>query len=155
MLVSWNVRGLNKMVKTKEVSSRLRSLNPMICILLETRVKHDKADKIRCKLKLKGRFLDNYTEHENGRIWIWWNNAKIKIRKVTSSGQLIHYGVYDMNEVFQFWLTAVYGADKLDQRKRLWSDIKHIHQNQQGMWFLIGDFNNVVQTIDRRGGSMV
>ncbi|CAK8531501.1 unnamed protein product [Lathyrus sativus] len=100
MLVSWNVRGLNRRVKTKEVSARLRSLNPMICILLETRVKQEKADRIRCKLRSTCSFLDNYTNHVNGRIWIWWDNAKTEVRKVTSSRQMIHCGVYDMNGVF-------------------------------------------------------
>lgn len=46
MLASWNVRGLNKVGKLREISSRLVELQPEIMILLETRVKQNKAKKI-------------------------------------------------------------------------------------------------------------
>lgn len=39
MMISWNIRGLNKVGKTIEISSRLKSLNPTIIVLLETRVR--------------------------------------------------------------------------------------------------------------------
>ncbi|XP_058782964.1 uncharacterized protein LOC131657602 [Vicia villosa] len=65
MTVAWNVRGLNKMGKLREISSRLLQLHPTIAILLETRVKYDKSNKIREQLHLRGRFLDNYHDHAN------------------------------------------------------------------------------------------
>lgn len=85
MIVSWNLRGINKIIKTKEVSSRLLNHNPMIYMIIETRVKMSKDAKIRDHLKLKGLFIDNYSKHDNGRIWIWWNNIKVEIKK---------YGLY-------------------------------------------------------------
>ena len=68
MIISCNVRGLNKGVKTKEVSSCLYSLKPKVEVIIETRVKHDKAQKIRDKLKLAVMYIDNYNDHYNGRI---------------------------------------------------------------------------------------
>lgn len=53
------------MVKNKEASSRLLSLNPMITVMIETKVKKDKATKIRDKLNLKGVFMDNYQNRDN------------------------------------------------------------------------------------------
>lgn len=60
MLVSWNVRGLNKAGKHKEISSHLLSLRANINIMLETRVKKEKAKVIRGKLNLPGCYIDNY-----------------------------------------------------------------------------------------------
>lgn len=68
MIVSWNVRGLNKVGKLKEISSRLLQLQPHICILIETRVKENKASKIRESLNMRMIYLDNYNAHPNGRI---------------------------------------------------------------------------------------
>lgn len=54
MIVAWNVKGLNKIGKVREISSHLSNLNPNIAILIETRVKSRKVDQIRNKLKLCG-----------------------------------------------------------------------------------------------------
>lgn len=47
-----------------------------------TRVKQAKAKTVREKLKLRGMFIDNYSDHENGRIWVEWNNTKVNIKLV-------------------------------------------------------------------------
>jgi hypothetical protein len=54
MITSWNVRGLNKVGKLREISSRLLKLHPTIAIILETRVKAANANKVRDHLKLRG-----------------------------------------------------------------------------------------------------
>jgi exonuclease III len=61
MIVSWNIRGLNKAGKVREISSRLQRLTPAISVLIETRVKAKNATRIRQKLKLKGNYMDNYS----------------------------------------------------------------------------------------------
>ncbi|XP_058784387.1 uncharacterized protein LOC131659154 [Vicia villosa] len=155
MLVVWNIRGLNKAGKVKEVSSRLNNIQHEICILLETQVKVNKADQIRQKLQLKGRFLDNYSCHNNGRIWINWNHNHNELRHIKSSSQFVHYGVYDFLGNFKYWLTTIYALNQLEHRRRLWTDIEQLSRTQQGPWCLIGDFNNVLQAQDGIGGNLV
>src|SRR3954466_15156863 len=100
MLASWNVRGLNKVGKLMEISSRLRELQPDIMMLLETRVKANKANKIREKIGLRGRYLDNYINHSNGRIWLYWNEDKYDIHLVTSTYQMLHCRVNETTGEF-------------------------------------------------------
>lgn len=155
MIISWNLRGLNKMGKLRETSSRLLNLYPKIAILLETRVKCDKAKKVRDYLNLRGKYLDNYQAHYNGKIWFFWDDSYKDIRLVKCTSQMIHYGVYDVNGNFQNWMTAIYAMNQLNQRRKLWEDLEHIHNSQQGPWFLMGDFNNVTKSMDRVGGNLV
>ncbi|XP_058726199.1 uncharacterized protein LOC131597524 [Vicia villosa] len=54
---------------------------------------------------------------------------------------------------FMYWLTAIYGLNKLEQRKVLWKDLDSL--NIQGPWILAGDFNNVLCSQDRIGGKDV
>lgn len=68
MISAWNVRGLYKSGKLKEISSRLLELRTYINILVETRVKVGQAINIRNKLHIGGQFVDNYNCHANGRI---------------------------------------------------------------------------------------
>lgn len=130
MIVSWNVRGLNKIVKIKEVSPLLLNLNPVMVVINETCVKEDMAAKIRDNLKIKGMFMDNYLNHDNGRIWIWWNNNKVEMNKVASSVQYIHCGIYDMCGNFILWFNRDYGLNQLDHGRKLWMDIEQLHLSQ-------------------------
>jgi hypothetical protein len=132
MIVSWNIRGLNKAGKVREISSRLQRLTPTIFVLIETRVKAQNATRIRQKLKLKGNYMDNYSNHENGRIWIHWDDNRRHMELMESTDQLIHCKVNDVNGNFLFWLTAIYAQNQLNRRKELWCDIEKIHAKQIG-----------------------
>ncbi|XP_058784538.1 uncharacterized protein LOC131659349 [Vicia villosa] len=133
--------------KIKEISSRLKSIKPNILILIETRVKATKASKIRDRLNLYDNYLDNYQNHENGRIWISWNDRNIYIKYVHSSDQYIYYGVFDLMGDFKFWLTAIYGKNHMDIIKMI--------PNAPDPWCLVGDYNNAASAQDRIGGRMV
>lgn len=129
MMVSWNVKGLDKPCKISEISFCHLNLKLDIAILLETRVKSNKVAVIRIKLNFQGRYLDNYDKHENGRIWIKWNDRKFDIRHMNNTSQLIHY---DNCGKLINWLTVIYENNQLEQRRILWRDIERIHVNQQG-----------------------
>lgn len=103
----------------REISSRIHRLKHDIMLLLETRVKVSKSKRIRDQLNLYDNYLDNYDRHANGRIWITWNDAKLDIKLVHSTGHAMCCGVYDEFGVFKFWLTGVYAQNHLDQRRIL------------------------------------
>lgn len=153
--MSWNIRGLNKAGKLREISSHLLNLQPSIVVLIETRVKEANAHKIRGKLGLKGKYLDNYSHHGNGRLWIFWDDSKLELRYVRSSCQLIHCSVHDVAGKFKFWLTTIYAHNQLDNRKKLWLELDDIYKNQQGPWCAVGDYNNVLNSMDKIGGQLV
>ncbi|CAK8535720.1 unnamed protein product [Lathyrus sativus] len=79
MMISWNVRGINNSAKCHEVVSRLNHLDPEIVVLVETRVKAQDVVKVRNKFGKKWKIIDNYSKHNNGRIWILWDDARIKV----------------------------------------------------------------------------
>lgn len=120
MIVSWNVRGCNKIAKVKEIRSHLRALNIYVAILIETRVKYEKSKKIRDRLGPNWSYIDNYNHHVNGRIWILWDSAKVAIQPVVSDAQFIHCKLSGIDGTFINWLTAIYAFNHLEDRKRLW-----------------------------------
>lgn len=104
--------GLNKAGNTREISSRLRNLNPAIIVLIETRVKKNKAHMIRERMKLIVNFMDNYDKHGNGRLWVCWDENRMSINQVGSTDQFIHCMVLDNNGNFLYWLTAIYAHNQ-------------------------------------------
>lgn len=89
----------------------------------------------------KWSFLDNYEKHNNGRIWMIWDESKIKVKRLAWSNQYIHCELEYIKD----------GINTLEQRKKLWRDIKSLQSNST--WFLMGDFNNMCNTQDKVGGS--
>ncbi|XP_058725453.1 uncharacterized protein LOC131596725 [Vicia villosa] len=154
MLISWNIRGLNKAGKQREICSHLNDLRPGIFILIETRVKHQKAIKIRDNMRLYKCFLDNYQHHDNGRIWICWNSTNYKIQMVKSSSQFIHYRVESIDGKMCFEMIVVYAMNTIEQRKLLWKAIATLPRTNRP-WCVVGDFNNVLKSNERIGGRMV
>ncbi|CAK8530761.1 unnamed protein product [Lathyrus sativus] len=155
MLVSWNIRGLNKVGKICEIRSRLQEIKPAIIILIETRVKEAKAKAIREKLMVYDNHIDNYKDHTNGRIWIHLDSNRVNLKCIQSSSQHIHSGIYDNLGDFKHWLTAVYARNQLNKRKTLWAEIENISGSIQGPWCIIGDYNNVTKSQDRLRGNLV
>lgn len=68
---------------------------------------------------------------------------------------MMHCGVFELDGKFKFWLTSIYALNKFEQRGILCKDIENIHGQQQGLWCLLGDFNNVAKARDRVGGKIV
>src|SRR4051812_43925582 len=132
MILSWNVRGLNNTGKCREVAARIKFLNPDFGILVETRVKNNKAEAIRNKLGKGWQYIDNYCSHSNGKIWVFWNNKKVKIVVGDKTGQSIHFGVYDLCGDLTMWCTALYASNLLEQRKKLWDNIEKLQASSCG-----------------------
>lgn len=99
--------------------------------------------------------MDNYEKHQNGRIWIFWNPKVIQVQKHSCTDQMIHCRVCDLTVTEMYWLTAIYAHNQLENRKRLWTKLADIHKLQTGPWMLLGDYNNVLKSIDRIGGRKV
>ncbi|CAK8567827.1 unnamed protein product [Lathyrus sativus] len=94
MMISWNVRGINNSGKCQEVVSLLKQMDPKIAIPLKTRVKPQIALKVRNKSGQKWKMIDNYSKHNNGRIWILCDETRIKVTTHTMSTQFIYCIVY-------------------------------------------------------------
>lgn len=144
MLVSWNLRGFNKVGKIKDISSILFRLQPEICILIETRVKLAKESVIRKKLSLHNSYVDNYSNHENGRIWVSWNSLTTQIEVNSSTDQYIHRRVNDPHGKLKFNMTVVYALISLNRRRQLWLDIEKLAVSDTEPWCIIGYYNNVL-----------
>lgn len=110
---------------------------------------------IRNKLRFHELFVDNYTHHENGRIWVSRNLQNSNISVDSSSDQYLHCRVTDPNGAFRFNMTVVYAMNIIDRRRNLWEDISNIAKNDEEPWCIIGDYNNVLRRRDKIGDRMV
>ncbi|XP_019238406.1 PREDICTED: uncharacterized protein LOC109218498 [Nicotiana attenuata] len=150
IIVSWNIRELNKSFKQQELKKFLLSNKVDLIAVLETRVKKHRVQKIRMKIGIDWHFKDNYENAPNGRIWLIWKEANIHVAVLENIDQMIHCLVKDKNSAFTSYITFVYGLHITKDRIPLWRSLRNMQTT--GPWLIIGDLNSVLNVDDRVNG---
>ena len=119
-ILVWNVRGLNHLLKQREVIGRINRIHSNIVCLLETRVKQNKMQRILNKRFLDWQSIHNYDQAYNGRIWFLWKEP-IKVSLISVTNQSITYKIYE--DTKQFYFSAIYGSNDSMGKRRLWSHL--------------------------------
>ncbi|XP_075074605.1 uncharacterized protein LOC142162181 [Nicotiana tabacum] len=122
-LCTWNIKGLNKPHKQKELRLFLRKYKVDVMECLETRVKERKSARIISQVA----------------------------RELNIEDQFIHYEVHEPNSNFRTTVTMIYASNDNNQRSQLWRTLIQLGSTIQDCWLLCGDFNNVLYTDDRIG----
>lgn len=117
MIATWNLRGMNKDTRQREIGSYLLIFDVPIVPLLETRVKKINANRIRKVFGTTWKIIDNYDHHANGRFWILWLELKVELMKTVE--QFIHIVIYGLDNPMLYNATIVYTHDQLKRKQIL------------------------------------
>ena len=148
--IVWNVRGLNDPLKQKDIVGRIRSLKVQMVCLLETRVKENKSQSIIDRHFKGWKWIHNYREAYNGRIWILWKDY-MKVNLVDVNAQCITCDVIMGTK--QFYMSVVYGFNEGSTRRSLWRNLCGLKGSlSRKPWLLAGDYNIIARSEERRVG---
>ncbi|XP_060190886.1 uncharacterized protein LOC132620215 [Lycium barbarum] len=151
----WNVRGINKRYKQKELKQYLLNKRIKLAGIVETRVKEQNMANRLNKIAPRWSSYANYQEAVNGRIWFLWDPNWYEVSLKHKTTQMMHCHVRDRTTDNHFLITVIYGFNTLEQRKSLWEDLKGVNQGINQPWILAGDFNAVMAPQDRMCGNPV
>ncbi|CAN1822966.1 hypothetical protein LINPERHAP1_LOCUS30173 [Linum perenne] len=87
-----------------------------------------------------------------GGIWVLWKAASIDIQILSSSSQFIHMQASIQHQP-DFLMTAVYGSPLAGRRDVLWAGLRSIIPTPDKAWLLVGDFNDMLSSADKKGGA--
>lgn len=76
-LVTWNIRGLNKIPRQKEVSKFLRGNKVSMMAILEHKVKEQKVNQTMKRITTDWEWAANYEFSSKGRIWLVWDVMEV------------------------------------------------------------------------------
>ncbi|XP_074265560.1 uncharacterized protein LOC141588000 [Silene latifolia] len=79
---------------------------------------------------------------ENG-IWIIWDASNHDVEVLRSEAQVVHTRVTFLPIGKAWFLSMVYGFNRLAERATFWQSIKSMKNAVRGPWVVMGDFNNV------------
>ncbi|XP_062101816.1 uncharacterized protein LOC133807782 [Humulus lupulus] len=148
-ILSWNIRGLNRVNKQISVQELFRKNKIGIGGLMET--------------KLRGKKIDEFMEHRfpnwdyftspgtEGRLLILWRKGIANMSILEDSPQLVHCQIRLVGHKTSFFVTFVYGFHSIDTRRSLWHDLSRLSLSVKS-WMVIGNFNAPFSVGDRTGG---
>lgn len=141
----WNVRGINIPSKHIPVRDFMVEHKLAILVLLETRVRKEKAQSILNSCGLGMNCIDNYDYARNGRIWLLWSEERISVQLLFRSSQIVHSLITFKSNGSQFLLSAVYAENEATDRGSLWQDLADIANTSSIPWLVAGDFNTMLE----------
>ncbi|XP_020250141.1 uncharacterized protein LOC109827547 [Asparagus officinalis] len=143
---------MNNLSRRKDIKRHIKSLNPSLIGLLETKVKPAKSYRVSKCFPPHWSYCNNYTASSRGRIWVAWD-AEVwngTILSVTLQQITI---MLQNNGGLNLMLSVIYGENSETLRSTLWDDITDIHSQINTMpWLLVGDFNVCRYTSEKIGG---
>ncbi|CAN1191383.1 Putative ribonuclease H protein At1g65750 [Linum perenne] len=148
---SWNCRGASHANFFTAFKSYLSDFCPNVVILVEPRISGITAAGVCDKLGFDGCFREEAVGFAGG-IWVLWHKTEISLRILESSRQFVSM-LGSSNGMGDFHLTAVYGSPSSVERVNLWSDLCRLSSQITIPWLVMGDFNAMVSSSDKRGGA--
>ncbi|XP_074575217.1 uncharacterized protein LOC141831710 [Curcuma longa] len=149
---AWNIRGLNKGLKKREVERLL--LREKLCAfcILESKLTEEYYDTLK-----SSRFQLWSSEHHVGdsgrsRMLLLWDSQTIALEVHAWAEQYIHTLIKPQGTGITYAVTFVYGQLTIVSRRHLWEGLRHISVGMELPWLLLGDFNSPLTPADKRGG---
>lgn len=153
--MAWNCRGAGSHPFYIHLMEMLRSHNPDVLALLETRVSSRHARRIVDNSHFTD-FLAMEACGFAGGIWLLWDKhlVEVEVEEISMHDQMLN--VLIKEDVRGSWvLSVVYASPKPLCREDLWLYIKEMGAIITIPWLLIGDFNQPLEVQDKQGGRTV
>lgn len=139
----WNIRGLNKIIKQKEVLEVINSNNLGLCAILESHVSEMKLKKVCGRIFRSWDWVSNNSSCKLGtRTIVGWNANKLDLMVLSHSNQVMHCFVRFLDSNFEMYFSFINVASRYIERRLLWKNLeKHKVVVKNKAWVLLGDFN--------------
>ncbi|KAK4265516.1 hypothetical protein QN277_026562 [Acacia crassicarpa] len=155
IIASWNCRGAGRRAFPLTVKDIVFKYHINILCLLEPRISGVKADRVCRKLGFNHWIRVESTRFLGG-IWLLWDNGAFDITYLTSTTQLLHCQVKDLNSSIISLVTVVYGETTTVGRITLWNSLRLLSNSNVNFnlpWLALGDFNAYLSPNDKLGGA--
>lgn len=123
-----------------------------ILVIVETRVKGTKANKVIRRLGFTNWIRVESTGYAGG-IWKIWNEELKILIPLNSFTPFLHTFINPKSGTGSFLFTFVYAEPCGRLRKSLWNDIINLHRQANAPWIVAGDFNAYMSISDKTGGA--
>lgn len=154
MLACWNIRGLNGPTSLLAVTKLITLFSLNLIGLLETKVSSSKLPHISSQINPSWSSISNSSLSSPCWILVMWNPSAFRLVSHNITSQTISCTFTNLSDDTTLKTTFVYGRSTPSERTHLWNTLLHDSvDNSHIPWVVLGDFNAILKSSDRVGGS--
>ncbi|KAL0437568.1 UNVERIFIED_CONTAM: hypothetical protein Sradi_0464700 [Sesamum radiatum] len=151
IVLSWNCQGIEATWTVRALREMIRSHNPDMVFLIETKCNSQRMDNIKRSINMDGLAV-NSKSRGGGLALLWRKSLTTTIQSF--SQHHIDSSVQESSQPHAWRFTHIYGDPDVMKRKHTWSLISTLRKQSQRPWFCIGDFNEILDHKEKEGGSI-
>lgn len=149
--LSWNCQSIGPPWKFRFLQDVVRQERPTLLFLCETLCGKNKMEQIRARLGYQGLLVVEAQGRSGGLALLWKETDQVNLISLSHH----HIDVEVCISGTQTWrLTGFYGEPNRSQRKKTWELLRNLARDSNLPWCIIGDMNNIVSQIDKKGGAL-
>ena len=152
-ILVWNVQGAGNRHFMHILREHIRTHNPSIMALVETRISGTRAQVICNKTGFRKWFRVEAQGFQGG-IWVFWQEEEIDLEVINSHEQFVTVGIRTQGRLGWF-VTFVYASPHSHIREVLWQQLHSFAVDYRKPWLLAGDFNETVSLEERNHGGPI
>ena len=143
---SWNCRGAGNPRTVRDLVSLVQTHSPSIVFLCETRQSKNKMSRYRARLGLRGFDASDSVGLSGGLALYWHESLSLDVKEINE--RYIDAYVTGTAGEPPWRLTCVYGEPRTEDRHRMWSLLRDLHQKANMPWVVVGDFNEAMWSFE-------
>ncbi|VFQ92152.1 unnamed protein product [Cuscuta campestris] len=148
--ISWNCRGLGNRRTVQEIADLVSAKKPNFVFLMETKGAGNLVENLRVKIGFDGAFSVCSVGRSGGLALLWKENGTASLLSYSRS----HIDILVSLPNTETWrLTGFYGDPRRDHRRESWNLLLLLKDKSPLPWFVIGDFNDICKSSEKRGGA--
>ncbi|KAL5571808.1 hypothetical protein UlMin_021405 [Ulmus minor] len=150
-LVVWNVQGIGNPWTSNLLLSLVKTYNPNVLFLLETKSENHNALLLRKKLGFFDDFTVSCVGLSGGLMLLWKENCVVNV--CSSSNYFIDAWI-SSPDILPWRFSGFYGNPDASQRGFSWELLKRLRFAHSGAWLCAGDFNEILNLEEKVGGGV-
>lgn len=146
-ILAWNCRGLGLTPAVGELRDLVRSNNPSVVFLSETKKKGSAMEHLKWSIGFtKGVAVDCKDRSRGLAVW-WRDELDVEMRP---------YSQYHMDIIIkeggrEWRFSGIYGEPKTELRDKTWGILRYLHAQSDLPWLCAGDFNEIISADEQQG----
>ncbi|XP_021993289.1 uncharacterized protein LOC110890031 [Helianthus annuus] len=143
-LAAWNIRGLNRPLKQKEVRQVMKDNHLQVCAIMETHVDASNVSSVCKKVCRSWSWATNSGCCQKGtRIMVGWDADVVDVMVLSQSDQVMHTQIIFKMDRKTVFCSFIYADNHYKNRRKLWDDLCSHHAfMKNNPWVIMGDFNS-------------
>ncbi|XP_074327027.1 uncharacterized protein LOC141664968 [Apium graveolens] len=148
-LIAWNCRGLGQPRTVRFLNEITNQFKPSFIFLSETLTTKNKIKAVCREIHFAGCWVIDAEGHSGGLALLCRNEGACTVR--AASKHFIDFEV-ENDQVGRWRYTGFYGCPERRRRYESWNIFRTLTGNSDLPWCIIGDFNDLMFTDEKRGG---